>query len=349
MFYLGSPFDIPPAGPYPESMRVLVTGASGFVGSTLCEELLRRGVETSALMRKTSTTDNLGAAAVIPVQGDLRNPESLEKAVSEVDLIFHVAGVVAARSREHFFASNAEGTRNLLAAAKKSGRKLSRFVYVSSLAAAGPSLPGRPHEEDDPNQPVSDYGLSKLAGEGAVAEFRADFPVCVVRPPAVYGPRDKGVFTFFQAIRRGVLPLLGMSRPDPRRYSFVHVDDLVQGIVKAGFSPEVRSGEIFYVSGDGEFSWEEAMRLIARGLEQQAVPLRLPIPLMKCAAAACSAYTKASGKVLPFSLDKIKEIEAPAWTCSNAKAKRILGFEPYWTLDRGLAQTAKWYRENGWL
>ncbi|MGZ3653534.1 MAG: NAD-dependent epimerase/dehydratase family protein [Bdellovibrionota bacterium] len=326
----------------------LVTGASGFVGSTLCEELLRRGISVRALMRKTSSSANLGGASVIPVRGDLRDPASLEEAVAGVDLIFHVAGVVAARSRSDFFAANAEGTRNLLQAARAKG-KPKRFVYVSSLAAAGPSRPDRPNVEPDHCHPVSDYGLSKLAGEQAVLEFQAHLPVCVVRPPAVYGPRDKGVLTFFQAVQKGILPLLGLENPDPRRYSFVHVDDLVQGIVKAGLAEGLRSGEVLYLSGDGEFSWEEAMRLIAFGLDKKTRSLRLPIPAMKGAAALCTAFSKVSGKVLPFSLDKIKEIEAAAWTCSNRKAKELIGFEPYWSLDRGFAHTAKWYRENGWL
>jgi dihydroflavonol-4-reductase len=331
----------------PEKLTALVTGASGFVGSTLCEELLRRGVETRALMRRTSSSANLGTASVIPVSGDLRDLETLVRAVEGVDVIFHVAGVVAARNREDFFASNAVGTRNLLMAARRS--KPRRFVYVSSLAAAGPSRPDRPNVESDVCRPVSDYGLSKLAGEEAVLENTAHFPVCVVRPPAVYGPRDRGVFTFFQAVSRGVLPLLGLERPDPRRYSFVHVDDLVQGIVLAGTVPAVKSGEVFYVAGAGEVSWEEAMRLIAAGMERSAIPVRLPIPLMKGAAAVCTGISKVSGKVLPFGLDKIKEIEAPAWTCSAEKARAVLGFSPYWTLERGFAHTAKWYRENGWL
>jgi len=256
---------------------------------------------------------------------------------------------VAALSRDDFFAANSEGTRNLLLAVKKSGRKLHRFVYVSSLAAAGPSSAERPGSEGDECRPVSDYGASKLGGEQAVLEFMQEIPVCIVRPPAVYGPRDKGVMTFFQAVNKGILPLLGMTSPDPRRYSFVHVDDLVQAIVLAGLAPEMKSGEIFYASGDGIYSWEEAMRLIAKGLNKKAVPVKLPIPVMKLAAAACTGVSKVSGKALPFSLDKIKEIEAAAWSCSSEKAKRELGFKPYWSLEKGFAQTAAWYRENGWL
>jgi dihydroflavonol-4-reductase len=330
-------------------LKALVTGASGFVGSTLCEELLRRGIETYALMRKTSSLANLGTASVKPVHGDLRNPEGLEKAVMDADVIFHVAGVVAALSRDDFFAANAQGTRNLLEACARSGKKLHRFVYVSSLAAAGPSTPEREGRESDECRPVSDYGASKLGGEAAVLEYKERLPVAIVRPPAVYGPRDKGVMTFFQAIAKGALPLLGMQNPDPRRYSFVHVDDLVQAIVLAGLAPSMKSGEIFYASGDGVYSWEEAMRLIAKGLNRKTVTVRLPIPVMKAAAAVCTAVSKVSGNALPLSLDKIKEIEAYAWSCSNEKAKRELGFQPYWTLEKGFEQTAKWYKENGWL
>jgi dihydroflavonol-4-reductase len=330
-------------------MKVLVTGASGFVGSTLCDELARRGVDTYALMRRTSSQSNLAQAKFTPVEGDLRYPESLQQAVTDADVVFHVAGVVAARNQKDFFAANGQGTRNLLQALRSHGKKVKRFVYVSSLAAAGPSRPDRPNLEEDDCHPVSDYGLSKLSGEKAVADFQSHFPVTVVRPPAVYGPRDRGVYTFFQAVRQGVLPLIGWKQPDPRRYSFVHVDDLVQGILLAGMGKEHRTGEVFYVAGEGDFSWEEAMKLIALGMNKQAMRVRLPITAMKGAAALCTVYSKAFGKVLPFSLDKVKEIEAPSWTCSNAKAKKLLGFEPYWTLDKGMAQTASWYKENGWL
>jgi nucleoside-diphosphate-sugar epimerase len=226
---------------------------------------------------------------------------------------------------------------------------LKRFVFVSSLAAAGPSRPDRPRVESDVSAPVSDYGASKLAAEEEVLSRKKDFPVTIVRPPAVYGPRDKGVFTFFQAIRTGVLPLLGMDRTDPRRYSFVHVDDLVQGLCLAGFAENDRSGEVYYISGEGEYSWPSAMSLMAAGMQRKTIPVRLPLTVMKGAAAACSAYSFAFGKVLPFSLDKIKEIQAPAWTCASHKAKNELGFRPYWELEKGFQQTAAWYKENGWL
>jgi nucleoside-diphosphate-sugar epimerase len=281
--------------------------------------------------------------------GDLRDAASLSEAVRGAELIFHVAGVVAAKDRQGFFEANAEGTRNLIETVRAHNPNLKRFVYVSSLAAAGPSKPDRENQEEDPCLPVSDYGASKRAGEEIVLSAAKEFPVAIVRPPAVYGPRDKGVYTFFQAVNTGVLPLLGFSDPGPRKYSFVHVEDLVQCLVLVGTEAQVQSGDIFNASGDGVFSWEEAMQLIARGMGKKTLRVRLPIALLRCAAGACSAYTKLSGNVLPFSLDKVKEIEAPSWSCSNAKAKKVLGFKPYWDLPKGLAATAAWYRENGLL
>lgn len=331
-------------------MRVLVTGASGFVGSTLCDELSRRGHELKVLMRSTSKTRNLGRARVTPVQGDLRDARSLENAVKDVDVIFHVAGVVTAKNLEDFLESNEGGTRNLAEAALRFNPELRRFLYVSSLAAAGPAEPGGSRREDETENPVSWYGESKLAGELVLREMGKELPSVVVRPPAVYGPRDRGIYTFFDAVSKGVLPLLGLENPDPRRYSFVHVDDLVQGIVLAGMSERKFSpAEVFYVSGDEEYSWEQSMRWIAEGLEKKPVDLRLPLPLMYGAAALCTGVTKLTGKLMPLSLDKMKELKALAWTCDNGKVKRDLGFRPYWALKDGLRQTARWYRENGWI
>lgn len=332
-------------------MKALVTGASGFVGSTLVDYLNLLGVEVRCLLRKSSSREHLARAKFTTVEGDLFNTEALEKAVDGVDWIFHVAGVVAAKNKEDFFRSNVYGTKNLLAAAAEaveSGGQLKKFVLVSSLAAAGPSRPDRPRSEEDLCDPVSWYGESKRAAELETLEYQKQLPIVIVRPPAVYGPRDRGVFTFFQTVNSGILPQLGLASPDPRRYSFVHVEDLVGGIVRAAESTTA-SGSIYYVAGDEEVSWVEAMRLVAEGLGKKTIKVPLPIPVMRGAAGVCSLVAKVSGKALPFSLDKMKEIAAPAWTCSNRKAKKELGFTPNWPLQRGFRMTAEWYRQNGWL
>lgn len=332
--------------------KILVTGASGFVGGALVTELVRQGHEVRVLVRKTSSMRELESLHVTPVVGDLRDVASLREAVRGVNVVFHVAGVIKGPSRDYYLLHNGQGTENMALAALeevKSGN-LDRFVYVSSLAAAGPPAQGSVRRENEEPTPISFYGESKLAGELALKKIGSALPSVVVRPPAVYGPRDHGIFTFFEIIHSGIIPLLGLSRPDPRRYSFVHVDDLVRGIIAAGFvEKKLSPAEVFYISGDGEYSWEETMEMIAHGLEKKGLRVRIPFPVMRFAGAVCSGITKVFGKQLPLSSDKIKELEVMAWTCSNEKAKETLGFKPYWGLQRGLEQTARWYLEHDWL
>lgn len=329
-------------------MKILLTGGSGFVGSTLCDELTRRGLDVSLLMRGTSKIEHLGAAKYTAVKGDLRDPDSLAEAVREAEVIFHVAGVVSAPDREYFIANNVNGTRHLVEAAQRHARKLRRFVYVSSLAAGGPAGVGSCRIETDTPAPISDYGASKLGGEEALRA--SGLPSIIVRPPAVYGPRDRGIFTFFELVSKGIRPALGINRVCPRRYSFVHVEDLVQGIVLAGLSTRTFSpAEIFYVCGDGEYSWDQTMDYIAKAFGGRSLRLPLPIPLLAAVAAGGTAWNKTTGRLAALNLDKLKELTALAWTCSNAKAKRELGFQPKWELERGLKQTADWYLERGWL
>lgn len=326
-------------------MKVFITGASGFVGSTLVDRLNQEGITPYCLMRKTSSTLNLSNAKYTPVEGDLSNIEKLKNLVHDVDVIFHVAGAVAALNREGFYRANVLGTKNLLLAAREA-KSLKRFVLVSSLAAAGPSQPDRPKSEQDPVDPVSDYGWSKLEGEKEALAMAKEIPLTIVRPPAVYGPRDKGILTFFQIVKKGLLPELGWNSTQERRYSFVHVEDLVEGILLAGKKTELPSGEIFFLSGEGNFRWDEAMALIAKGLGKKTVRLPLPFTILRAAAHTCSGISRLTGNPLPFSSDKIKEIEAPSWTCSAEKAKKILGFYPKWNLEEGLAATAHWYKAN---
>jgi len=329
-------------------MKVFITGASGFVGSNLVDRLNQDGIVPFCLMRKTSSAANLSGAKYQAVEGDLSDPEKLKALMQDTDVIFHVAGAVTALNKEGFYRANVLGTKNLLEASR-SAKKLKRFVLVSSLAAAGPSSPDQPKSESDIPAPVSDYGWSKLEGEKVALGFKEELPLTVVRPPAVYGPRDRGILTFFQIVNKGLLPELGWNSTQIRKYSFIHVEDLVEGIYLAGKKIEFPSGEIFFLSGSGEFQWGEAMALIAKGLGKKIIRLPLPFAALRVAAHACSGISRLTGNPLPFSSDKIKEIEAPSWTCSAEKARKLMDFQAKWSLEEGLSATAKWYRANQYL
>lgn len=332
-------------------MRALITGASGFVGSTLAERLLSEGHTVRLLMRTSSSRAHLGenAERYEIVFGDLREADTLADAVKDVDCVYHVAGVVAAPRREDYFAANTQGTANIAEAAKKYGAdSVKRFVYVSSLAAAGPASASGPREESQENAPISIYGESKLGGEEVLQAMKTELPSVICRPPAVYGPRDAGMLTFFKMVNSGFRPSLkGLEKPGG--YSFIYVDDLVSALVLLGdLSKDINSGEVFFAAGDEVLTWDESMEKMASALGKKGIKLPLPVPLLKVVGGVSGAVAKLRNQAAPLNSDKTKEISQAYWTCSNAKLKG-LGFEPKWRLEDGFLSTAAWYRQQGWL
>lgn len=327
-------------------MRALVTGASGFIGSTLIEELNTLGFEVHALMRRSSAPNLEGLQYKI-IQGDLSDADSLKRAVKDVDYVFHLAGAVTAPNRDAFMECNAEGTRRLAEAVAEVQPGLTRFVYVSSLAAAGPALTlSTPRTESDPDSPVSAYGESKLQGERELLKFKNLYPVTVIRPPIVYGPKDRGIFVAIKTVAKNFMPVLGQ-----KYYSLIHVRDLCRGVVQAGVVErgKVPSGEIFFMSGDGIHSYEEMLGTIAEKLECDPIRFKVPSFAMTVAAASLTAVGKIRKKTFPLNLDKLRELKPDFWICSNRKAKESLGFAPEYDLSTGMSHAIEWYKRQKWL
>lgn len=310
------------------------------------------GFEVYALMRKNSSPSNLEGRQYTKVDGDLSDPASLRRAVLGMNYIFHVAGVTAATDPKIFFESNARGTAHIAEAALEASSTLKRFVYVSSLAAGGPTRTPEPRKESHPDEPLSEYGKSKREGELELLKYKDRYPVVIVRPPMVYGPKDKDVFVMIQSVARGLMPLLKGSTPDGRKlYSAIHSEDLCRGIMQAALAPAhaFPSGEVFYLSGDGIYSYQEIMETAARILEKD--PLRISIPkfMVRIAAYLNTGVSALTGKKSPLTIDKLNEILPDYWMCSNEKAKKILNFTPEYDLQNGMAHTIKWYKLQKWL
>lgn len=331
-------------------MRILVTGASGFIGSGLVAALAANGHEVCALMRPTASSEFLKDIAFTRLSGDILNPDSLVRACQNIDVIFHLAGLTAARNREEFFRFNAEGTKNLANAAIKTGVK--RMIYVSSMAAGGPSVGLSPKTENETNHPVSMYGESKLRGELYLDELKDQLPFIVVRPPLVYGPRDKNIFLFFKTIQKQWMPLMPSRTPTGHKYySAIHVDDLIQILIKSLDAPDsvFASGERFNSSDGQIYTQERIFSLIAEELQVKPIRVKVPGFLVAALASGGTLLGKMMNKNLPLNKDKLNELNPDYWIVSSQKAFDQFHFKPKYTMESGIPQTVAWYKIHGWL
>jgi nucleoside-diphosphate-sugar epimerase len=333
-------------------VQILVTGANGFLGRNLVEKLLAADHQVTCLVRRPPSPP-LGANAPIKnlryLEGDLQNISVLREAVSNQEVIYHLAGAVAAPSQEAFNQTNVLGTENLLNTIQIHNRDCQKIVVVSSLAAAGHSEQhlGRvlPKKEEDPRLPISQYGISKKLAEETVLKFSDQLKTIVIRPPIVYGPWDKQLFPFFKMARYGIsTPFYGL----PKYYSVIFVDDLVCGLIQAA-SSKVPSGSIYYMSDPAVYSWNDLVQAIVNGMDAITLPIPISQTILKFTSIIYDAAAKWLKRPLAYGSDKYQEFAAPGWVCTPAKAQTELGFQTTFNLWRGMEATAAWYRDMRWL
>jgi nucleoside-diphosphate-sugar epimerase len=260
------------------------------------------------------------------------------------DVVIHVAGLTKARREPEYFEVNVAGTRCLARAAASANPRPKRFVLVSSVAAAGPSL-DRPRVEGDPWNPVSAYGRSKLEGERAAIEelSKANIPWTIVRPPIVYGERDRDVLLVMKQIKTGFIPVVGGRATLAKRYSLVHAEDLARGIVEAASSPNAEN-QVYFLPGPRDATFDEMVAAIEAAVGRRARRVFVPRALATPAAWLAEVGARIVGKPSIVSRDKLRELDAPGWTCSGAAAARDLNYRPSIDYPEGFAREAAWAR-----
>lgn len=313
-----------------------VTGATGFVGSHLVDSLLARGWRVRASVRKTSDLRWLAGKPFDPVVVSLRSREAVGRAVDGCDAVFHVAGTLSARSLKEFREGNWHLSKCMVEGAVAA--RVPRFVHVSSLAAAGPSPDGHPLDEEAACAPVSLYGRTKLEGEREVLKHEGALAVTVIRPPAVYGPRDRGMLDMFKVVAAGVVPQIG----GPKRVSIVHVEDLVRGIVEA-------PPGLFYIANDRSHAVVELLEVIRAAIGRRAMRVAVPDRVVRLLGRVAEKTLPLLGKGGLFTHDKAVELTQPFWVCSPARAKSVFGWEARIPIEEGLRDTLAWYRRERWL
>lgn len=322
--------------------KVLLTGASGFVGGRLRDALLDAGADVLAIRRKTSPEAKRGRSAVAAYD-DVKALTSLIEA-EKPDYVFHVAGATKGVTYEDFARANVMPTRNLLAAVKEVHPSLKRFVLVSSLAAFGPSKPSKPHTDDTPRKPIEHYGESKLEAERLLEECD-EIAWTIVRPSGVYGPGDGDYFNLFREVEKGRNAYFGNQK---RWFSAIYVDDCVRAIVSAAGSERTK-GEGYLLCDGHPITWEQFQEGIVRASGRKVRTLKLPGFLVDVAARGGELMTKIDGKPRLFNRQKAAMGAQDAWTCQHDKAHEHFGYAPRVPLQDGIALTLKWYRDNDWL
>ena len=331
--------------------KVLITGGSGFIGYHLTRRLCQNDVAVRCLVRQSSSLSLLKPFDVEFCTGELDDVECLCRALDGCDTVFHVAGLVRAMNRQEFEKVNCFGTENLAKAAARCASP-PVFIYISSLAAAGSSLPELPKREHEPPMPASLYGKSKLAGEEALRAFGDRMPCTIVRPGIVFGGADKMNFELFKVIKNwGFYPNPGYI---DKLYSWIHADDLcdlLMTIAQNGerLIPDQPLGTgIYFASADEGRKWSEICRLIGQSLGRDKVRAVNCGPIgLWVLSTFYEAKKRWSGKAQPLDWEKARE-SLLHWTCSPEKVKTQFGFSPQ-PLEERIRQTTQWFVEHGWF
>ncbi len=324
-------------------MKILLTGASGFVGSHVLDKLRARGLPTAILLRPSSRSrfiePHLCWAETRP--GSILEPAACRVAMAGITHVIHCAGCTKAARASEFYQVNQTGTRNVIEAANAQAG-VQRLLYLSSLAAAGPALPSKPLLETDPPRPVSDYGKSKLAGEGEVLRrCRPEF--VILRPPGVYGPRDGEFLRLFKAVKAHLLP-----RPGRQALSLIFAEDLAEAVVTCLDHPAV-AGKTYFVACPEVVTARGMAAEIAAQMGGWTLPLPLPAAALWPLCLAQQLHSRLTGKPNLLSLQKFAELRAPGWVCDPGLFRLQTGCPCPTTLQPGIGRTLQWYRANAWI
>ncbi len=325
--------------------KVLVTGANGFIGSHICETLLDSGYAVRVLVRKTSDLSNLKDLDIETAYGDLTDYDSLRPAVKDVDCVVNNGGLTKTLNKREFEEVNATGTENILKAVLNSNGEIIRFIQVSSAAACGPSGSMEPIKEDTVPKPLSAYGRSKLGGEKAVLEYKDRFPVTILRPSAVYGPRDKEMLSFFKAVKFGMKPTFGMGEC---YVNFTFVKDLADAVGHV-LEKDNKTGEVYFVAEKRTYSYSEAGDIISEMMGQKALDIHIPTAILRAAGKITEIIASKRNRPAIFTKEKAVELYQKYWVIDSSRIEKELGFRAETSFGKGAAETIKWYKESGWL
>ncbi|RLD63965.1 MAG: NAD(P)-dependent oxidoreductase [Bacteroidetes bacterium] len=330
--------------------RILITGASGFIGSFMVEKAISKGYEVYAGIRKTSSKQYLKDKRIKFIEFNfadnndlLRIFSNLKKQNIKFDYIIHNAGITKANKKKEYFTINYQYTKNIIDALFYTNLIPDKFVYMSSLAAHGPVQKGKKIMKlSDKPAPVTSYGKSKLKAENLITA-KNNFPYIIIRPIGVYGPREKDFYIYFKLIKKHLQPLIGFTTPN---VSFIYVKDLVKVIFTA-LESDIKN-KTYFVS-DGVISNSITLgNTIKKHLNKKTIKIRIPIGLLKITAFFLEPIYGLFGKTPTVNFEKINELKS-SWICDIKPLEKDFNFKADYNLNNGIYETTQWYKKESWL
>ena len=320
-------------------MKVLITGANGFIGSHICDELIKNKYKVIGLVRKTSNIRYLKNKSVELRYGEITKKETLKGLFKDIDVVVHSAATVEIDDSKKAFLINAEATKNVVDLSVEENVK--KFIYISSQAAIGPSLFNNFKTEKDTPFPVSVYGKSKLRGEKEVLKRKDNIISIIIRPSAIFGPRDRETFVLFNSLKHGFIPLTGYKE---KYFPFIYVKDFVK-IVNFFIQWNGKTGEIFNIGDKKIYPYSSVFRLIGRIMNIKLH--RYPFPITETFFFYIIPFIK---RYLPsiINRDKMREFRHSYWFISSKKFDKICKIE-YTNIKQAIEETIRWYKDEKWL
>ena len=326
--------------------KILITGASGFVGGFLVEEAISRRLTVHSAVRKSSNTVVLDGLDTKLVYWDFENIEEMAAILrkGDYDYIIHNAGLTKAKAKQAYFKVNEQYLRNLIEAIRKADLLLDKFLFVSSLAAYGPAdfQPEGIVREDSTPHPVTNYGRSKLAAEHFLMK-QQDIPYNIIRPTAVYGPREYDLLTVYQTLAKHMEAYVGLTN---QRLTFIYVRDLVRAMMDILLSD--KEDKAYFITDGNTYTAQKMNAIVKKEIGVKwTLPIKLPIFLVKYIAFISEKIAGLSGKYPPLNIEKVNELRARDWSCDISSLQTEIGFKSEYDLERGLIETIAWCKEEG--
>ena len=328
--------------------KILITGASGFIGSFLVEEALSKGYEVYAGIRRSSNKQFLNLSAVNLLEMDFSSEESLKKVLTvapHFDIIIHNAGITKAKKKSEYSLVNYTYTKHFIDALISTKKNPTKFILISSLTAYGPGNPLtlEPVDSHHNPTPITAYGRSKLQAEKYLTGLE-NFPYLIFRPTAVYGPREKDLYLYFKIINRGMETYIGAPIP---YLTFIFVKDLVH-VVFLGIESD-KINKAYFVADGNVYSGKLLADYLKQHLNKKTLRLTVPIPLVRTIAFFLEALYGIRGNTPILNSEKINELSVKNWKCNTLPLEQDFNFKAQYNLNDGISETVKWYKQEKWL